>query len=173
MTSPQHRWSSTHGNQLPRPLAPARCPKYSVETPLYPGLHRPRISYLCLCPSRHGLKRLQKTKMAQNIACLKAMSSQPFNTQGVQSLASFSSSKPQYQSFNTLLTAFHFHALDKEMEPTPVFLPGESQGRGSLVGCNLWGLTESDTTEETQQQEQQILLSFSSSCRSLCTLTIC
>ena len=31
--------------------------------------------------------------------------------------------------------------------PTPVFLPGESQGRGSLVGCRLWGCTESDTTE--------------------------
>ena len=44
---------------------------------------------------------------------------------------------------------FHFHALEKEMEPTPVFLPGESQGRGSLVGCRLWGHTESDTTEVT------------------------
>ena len=32
---------------------------------------------------------------------------------------------------------------------TPVFLPGESQGRGSLVGCRLWGHTESDTTEVT------------------------
>ena len=32
---------------------------------------------------------------------------------------------------------------------TPVFLPGESQGRGSLVGCRLWGCTESDTTEVT------------------------
>ena len=30
---------------------------------------------------------------------------------------------------------------------TPVFWPGESQGRGSLVGCHLWGGTESDTTE--------------------------
>ena len=30
---------------------------------------------------------------------------------------------------------------------TPVFLPGESQGRGSLMGCHLWGRTESDTTE--------------------------
>ena len=28
-------------------------------------------------------------------------------------------------------------------------LPGESQGRGSLVGCRLWGHTESDTTEVT------------------------
>ena len=30
-----------------------------------------------------------------------------------------------------------------------VFLPRESQGRGSLVGCHLWGRTESDTTEVT------------------------
>ena len=47
---------------------------------------------------------------------------------------------------------FHFHALEKEMatlENTPVFLPGESQGWRSLVGCRLWGHTESDTTEAT------------------------
>ena len=35
----------------------------------------------------------------------------------------------------------------RKWHPTPVFLPGESQGRGSLVGCRLWGRTESDTTE--------------------------
>ena len=40
----------------------------------------------------------------------------------------------------------------RQWQPTPVFLPGESQGRGSLVGCRLWGRTESDTTEATQQQ---------------------
>ena len=45
---------------------------------------------------------------------------------------------------------FHFHSLEKEMAtPPPVFLPGESQGRGSLVGCPLWGRTESDTTDMT------------------------
>ena len=44
---------------------------------------------------------------------------------------------------------FHFHALEKEWQPTPVLLPGESQGRGSLVGCRLWGHTELDTTEVT------------------------
>ena len=33
-------------------------------------------------------------------------------------------------------------------------LPGESQGQKSLVGCHLWGRTESDTTEVTQQQQQ-------------------
>ena len=50
---------------------------------------------------------------------------------------------------------FHFHALEKEWQPTPVFLPGESQGRGSPVGCHLWGRTESDMTEATKQQQQQ------------------
>ena len=44
---------------------------------------------------------------------------------------------------------FHFHELEKEWQPTPVFLPRESQGRGSLVGCCLWGRTESATTEAT------------------------
>ena len=34
-------------------------------------------------------------------------------------------------------------------QSTPVFLPGESQGQGSLVGCHLWGRTELDTTEVT------------------------
>ena len=48
---------------------------------------------------------------------------------------------------------FHFHASEKEMN-TPVFLPGESQGRGSLMGCRLWGRTELDMTEATQQQQQ-------------------
>ena len=36
----------------------------------------------------------------------------------------------------------------RKWQPTPVFLPGESQGRGCLVGCRLWGRTESDTTED-------------------------
>ena len=39
--------------------------------------------------------------------------------------------------------------LEVLWQPTPVFLPGESQGQGSLVGCRLWGRTESDTTEVT------------------------
>ena len=37
----------------------------------------------------------------------------------------------------------------RKWQPTPVFLPGESQGRGSLVGCRLWGRTELDKTEAT------------------------
>ena len=40
-------------------------------------------------------------------------------------------------------------------KPTPVLLPGESQGWGSLVGCRLWGHTELNTTEVTQQQHNK------------------
>ena len=50
------------------------------------------------------------------------------------------------------------HALEKEMATHSIFLPGESQGQRSLVGCHLWGYTESDTTEATQQQQQLSVL---------------
>ena len=49
----------------------------------------------------------------------------------------------------TSLSLFTFVHWRRKWQPTAVFLPGESQGRGSLVGCCLWGLTESDTTEAT------------------------
>ena len=49
----------------------------------------------------------------------------------------------------TSLSLFPFTHWRRKWQPTPVFLPGESQGRGSLVGRSLWGCTESDTTEAT------------------------
>ena len=49
----------------------------------------------------------------------------------------------------TSLSLFTFMHWRRKWHPTPVFLPGESQGRGSLVGCRLWGPTESHTTEST------------------------
>ena len=49
----------------------------------------------------------------------------------------------------TRLSDFTFTHWRRKWQPTPVFLPGESPGRRSLVGCRLWGLTESDTTEAT------------------------
>ena len=54
----------------------------------------------------------------------------------------------------TSLSLFTFMHWRRKWQPTPVFLPGETQGWGSLVGCRLWGRTESDTTEATQQQQQ-------------------
>ena len=49
----------------------------------------------------------------------------------------------------TSLSLFTFMHWRRKWQPTPVFLPGESQGRGSLVSCCLWGCTELDTTEAT------------------------
>ena len=51
--------------------------------------------------------------------------------------------------WGTSLSLFTFMHRRRKWQPTPVLLPGESQGRGSLVGCRLWGRTESDTTEAT------------------------
>ena len=55
----------------------------------------------------------------------------------------------------TSLSLFTFMPWRRKWQPTPMFLPGESQGRWSLVGCRLWGHTELDTTDVTQQQQQQ------------------
>ena len=44
----------------------------------------------------------------------------------------------------SLFTCMHWR---RKRQPTPVLLPGESQGRGSPVGCRLWVRTKSDTTE--------------------------
>ena len=48
---------------------------------------------------------------------------------------------------------FHFHALEKEMAAHSSVLAWRIPGTGSLVGCHLWGRTESGTTEATEQQQ--------------------
>jgi len=55
-------------------------------------------------------------------------------------------SRTRLSDFTFTFTFMHWR---RKWQPTPVFLPGESQGRGSLVGCRLWDHTESDTTEAT------------------------
>ena len=54
------------------------------------------------------------------------------------------------------LSLFTFMHCRRKWQPTPVFLPGESQGRGSLVSCRLRGRIESNTTEATQQQQREM-----------------
>ena len=49
----------------------------------------------------------------------------------------------------TSLSLFTFMHWRRKWQPTPGFFPGESQGWWSLMGCRLWGRTESDTTEAT------------------------
>ena len=49
-----------------------------------------------------------------------------------------------------LLSRLHWQVSSLPLAP-----PGKSHGRRSLVGCCLWGRTESDTTEATQQQQRR------------------
>ena len=70
----------------------------------------------------------------------------------------------------SFLTFMHWR---RKWQPTPVFLPGESQGRWSPVGCRLWGHTESDTTEATQQRQQHCCCLVSKSSLTLCDLMHC
>ena len=64
---------------------------------------------------------------------------------GLQSMGSLRVGHDGATSFS-LFTFMHWR---RKWQPTPVFLPGESQGWGNLVGCRLWSRTESDTTEAT------------------------
>ena len=52
----------------------------------------------------------------------------------------------------------------RKWQATPVFLPGESQGLGSLVGCHLWGRTESDPTEATAAAAAATAFLFKNMC---------
>ena len=53
--------------------------------------------------------------------------------------------KSQTRMSNFIFT-FHFHALEKEMATQSMFLPLESQGWGSLVGCHLWAANSQGTS---------------------------
>ena len=66
---------------------------------------------------------------------------------GLPSMGSPESDTTERLHFQFSLSTFlHWR---RKWQPTPVFLSGESQGRGSLVGCCLWDCTEVDTTEVT------------------------
>ena len=61
---------------------------------------------------------------------------------------------------------FHFHTLEKEMATHSSVLAWRIPGTGEPGGLHLWGHTESDTTEATQQQQQQ-QPHFSTSCKKI------
>ena len=72
----------------------------------------------------------------------------------------------------TSLSIFTFMHWRRKWKPTPVFLPGETQGHGSLVGFHLWGHTDSDTTVVTQQQQQQYFITDHHSVFTFSSLTV-
>ena len=61
---------------------------------------------------------------------------------------------PNHKSKHKVSQVFMGNTYQEKLTYTN-YNPLESQGRGSLVGCLLWGRTESDMTEATQQQQQQ------------------
>ena len=63
----------------------------------------------------------------------------------------------------TSLSLSTFMHWRRKWQPTPVFLPGESHGQRSLVGCRSWGRTESDTTKATWPRRRQAQIGNDSS----------
>ena len=76
-------------------------------------------------------------------------------TEGPSRLQSMGSLRVGYD-WATSLSLFTFMHWRRKWQPIPVFLPGESQGRGSLVGCRLWGRPELDTTEATWHLAEKV-----------------
>ena len=93
-----------------------------------------KMWYICICSEKaiapHSSTLAWKIPWMEEPGGLQSMGSQRVGHDWVTQLSLFTHWRRKWQ-------------------PTPVFLPGEPQGRGSLVGCRLWGHTESDMTEVT------------------------
>ena len=94
--------------------------------------------YLCLYLSPEKAMATHSSTLAWKIPWMEKPS-------GLQSMGSLRVG----HDWATSLSLFTFMHWRRKQQPTPVFLPGESQGRGNLVGCCLWGCTESDMAEVT------------------------
>ena len=103
-------------------------------------LHDVQIVFLFTSPSL--LKSLEKAMAPRSstLAWKIPWTEEPCRLQSM-------GSRRVWHDWVTSLSFFTFMHWRRKWQPTPMFLPGESQGRGSLVGCRLWGHTESDTTE--------------------------
>ena len=153
------------------------CPSPSWKTWFSEGLQSkpPRIYFLSLKKSEDGLwastprdqynhilqwrsliNKTAKKHLSSINAILREGNGTPLSTLawkipwmeepgGLQSMGSLRV-RHDWAASLSLFTSTHWR---RKWQPTPVFLPGESQGWGNLVGCRLWGRTESDTTEVT------------------------
>ena len=93
----------------------------------------------------HGLESLAEKAMAPHSSTLAWKIPWTEEPGGLQSMGLLRVG----HDWATSLSLFTFMHWRRKWQPTPAFLPAESQGWGSLVGCRLWGRTESDTTEVT------------------------
>ena len=122
------------------------------QTPIHPS--RPRLSGLCYLKTSADFPwgvfflslvyRVEKA-MAPHSGALAWKIPWTEETGGLQSMGLGRVG----HDWVTSLSLFTFMHWRRKWQPTPEFLPGESQEQGSLVGCRLWGRTELDTTEAT------------------------
>ena len=96
----------------------------------------------CLWPLKHTLSEKAMAPHSSTLAWKIPWTEEPGRLQSM-------GSRRVGNDWATSLSLFTFMHWRRNWQPTPVFLSGESQGWGSLVGCRLWGRTESDTTEAT------------------------
>ena len=107
---------------------------YCVDCPSYPGL--------TICRFLLSLTEKAMTPHSSALAWKIPWMEEPGRLQSMGLLR-------VGHNWATSLSIFTFIRWRRKWKPTPVLLPGESNGWGSLVGCCLWGLTESDMTEAT------------------------
>ena len=93
-----------------------------------------------MCPSHKSILEKAMAPHSSTLAWKIPWTEEPGGLQSMRSLR-------VRHDWVILLWLFTFMHWRRKWQPTPVFLPGESQGRESLVGCHLWGHTELDTTE--------------------------
>ena len=120
-----------------------------VEPPLHEGLLRAWNTFTVTnWPSLPRLRGFQASKtekaMAPHSSTFAWKIPWTEGPGGLQSMGLL-----QSDTTERLLSLFIFMHWRRKWQPTPVFLPGESQGWGSLVGCRLWGRAGSDMTEAT------------------------
>ena len=111
---------------------------------IYPLLHGP----LSHPPSRHFRSPLYSTVLCSSFPlalCFTPGSAYIGGACGLQFMGSLGVGHDRVTS----LSLFTFMHWRRKWQPTPVFLPGKSQRRRSLVGYHLWGHTASDTTQAT------------------------
>ena len=130
-------------HSLPQTLAWAHCSPHSdlLDTHVHPPCIStfPRVELL---GCSKGVSEKAMTPHSSTLAWKISWMEKPC---GLQSMGSLRVG----HDWATSLSLFTFLHWRRKWQPTPVFLPGESQGRGSLLGCRLWGRTESDMTEAT------------------------
>ena len=107
------------------------------------------VSWNCILKVNTGCKQLLEKAMAPYSSTLAWKIPWTEEPGGLQSMGS----RRVGHDWVTSLSLFSFMHWRRKWQPTPVFLLWESQGRGSLVGCCLWGRTESDTTEVTYSEQ--------------------